>query len=35
MKIQSGRHQGRASGEEVGGAVKLMHGTEDVYWPVF
>lgn len=25
MKIQPGRHQGRPTGEEVGGAVKYMH----------
>lgn len=30
MKIQSGRHQGRALSEEVGGAVKYMHCAENV-----
>lgn len=31
MKIQSGRHQGRALSEEVGGAVKYMHCAKNMY----
>lgn len=31
MKIQSGRHQGRALSEEVGGSVKHMHCAEIIY----
>lgn len=30
MKIQSGRHEGRALSEEVGGAVTHMHCAENV-----